>query len=796
MFDQVILQDCLKQYKEDFLVRWEDEDYKWEMLQWFKDHWDINASNFYEMFSKATEQTDNLLTSVNNFPRGMIQIYSEQEPETVRNMFKNLFDESKDLYDRFDKFIADSDDICERLSPGKQHYQRPMAISVYLWLRYPEKYCIYKYSDLRNTCLHIKNDVIPKKGEKRNNISLKISLNKAFQDVLKEDSSFISMYRELLRDEKYYKDENLVTLADDFIVYIARKLETWIGTNYHSGITEEEWKLLIKDPTVFDTRSLKIMKRMLDYGGQATCTQLAEKYGEKFSYYNFGSIDLCRRIEAKTGCPLFVDENGEKNYWTILYTGRNASKEEKGVFLWKLRKELKNALEESDLSKIPLMEEDDNVEESDKKAWWLVGNPNIWSLSFLPVGETQEYTLYNENGNKRHIFKNFTEAKEGDIVIGYESTPTKQIVSLLKVAKANDGEVIVFEKTEDLINPVDLEEIKACQELKDMEFLANPNGSFFKLSSEEYQFLLDLIREKNPRQEKARQEIYKYSKEDFLQEVYMEEYDYEALKNLVLKKKNVILQGAPGVGKTFCAKRLAYSIIGTVDESRVEFIQFHQSYSYEDFVMGYKPNEEGFELRNGIFYNFCKRAANNPDQKYFFIIDEINRGNLSKIFGELLMLIEADYRKEKATLAYTGVPFSVPENLYIIGMMNTADRSLAMIDYALRRRFSFFSMEPAFDKKGFVEYQKLLNNEQFNDLVKVIKDLNTEITNDTSLGKGFVIGHSYFCRQIGNNEEDITAWLQAVIDYDIIPTLEEYWFDSLEKVESWKKRMYGVISDS
>ena len=110
--------------------------------------------------------------------------------------------------------------------------------------------------------------------------------------------------------------------------------------------------------------------------------------------------------------------------------------------------------------------------------------------------------------------------------------------------------------------------------------------------------------------------------------------------------------------------------------------------------------------RQGIFYKFCQKAANNPEKPYFFIIDEINRGNMSKIFGELLMLIEKDYRGKKLILAYSGKPFSVPKNIYIIGMMNTADRSLALIDYALRRRFSFFAMEPGFQTEGFQAYMK------------------------------------------------------------------------------------------
>ena len=281
----------------------------------------------------------------------------------------------------------------------------------------------------------------------------------------------------------------------------------------------------------------------------------------------------------------------------------------------------------------------------------------------------------------------------------------------------------------------------------------------------------------------------KYTKEDFLKDVYISKEKYDKLVTVLKRKKNIILQGAPGVGKTFLAKRLAYSIMGEKDDERVKFIQFHQNYSYEDFVMGYKPIKEGFELKYGIFYNFCQKATKNPDKDYFFIIDEINRGNLSKIFGELLMLIEADYRDEKATLAYTGSDFSVPKNLHIIGMMNIADRSLAMIDYALRRRFSFFDIEPAFDSEGFSNYQKEFSNKTFNELIEKIKKLNEAITQDQSLGKGFCIGHSYFC----NAEECTLEWMKDIVEFDIFPMLSEYWFDDESKLNEWKDILYGVF---
>lgn len=293
------------------------------------------------------------------------------------------------------------------------------------------------------------------------------------------------------------------------------------------------------------------------------------------------------------------------------------------------------------------------------------------------------------------------------------------------------------------------------------------------------------------REEESQNSVVPYTKEDFLGEVYMSEESYDTLVALLKNKKNLILQGAPGVGKTFAAKRLAYSLIGEKDDSRIEFIQFHQNYSYEDFIMGYKPQEQGFKLTNGIFYRFCMTAADHPEKDYYFIIDEINRGNMSKIFGELLMLIEKDYRGTKATLAYSSTTFAVPKNLYMIGMMNTADRSLAMIDYALRRRFSFYEMEPGFHSEGFKAYQASLQNETFNVLIEQIVELNREINADDSLGAGFRIGHSYFCGQKECTEE----WMKSVVYYDIIPMLQEYWFDDRQKVQRWENLLIGVFND-
>ena len=420
------------------------------------------------------------------------------------------------------------------------------------------------------------------------------------------------------------------------------------------------------------------------------------------------------------------------------------------------------------------------LETTTKQYWWLVASPDVWKFSDINVGETMEYTLLNENGNKRRVYQNFLDAKAGDIVIGYASTPTLQVVALGEIAKDTDDKHLYFRKTEQLLNPIDYSIIKNYEELQDMECMAGGGrGTLFKVTEDEYQVLMEIIRKDNPLT--ATNPLETYTDSDFLSEVYMSASELQRLKALLRNKKNIILQGAPGVGKTFTAERLAYTLMGVVDKHRVEMVQFHQNYSYEDFILGYKPNVNGgFELKHGVFYKFCKKALNTPDKDFFFIIDEINRGNLSKIFGELLMLIENSYRGKEIKLAYTDELFTVPKNLYIIGMMNTADRSLAMIDYALRRRFSFFEMTPGFKTEGFKNYLDTLSNEQLNRIIDGIQTLNDVISKDDSLGNGFCIGHSYFC----NQSEFSLDWLKNVIEYDIEPMLKEYWFDDIQKYES------------
>lgn len=897
MFDKFRLKEAVAEYKKRFVqTQWPDEKYKWEAVKCFQVNWDVNSDDFAQMLTKSLSQTANLLASVNYFPARMIIKFAEIAQEEVRAMFIELFDESKDVYERIDSFKQKSNILLEKYGNGAaQHYQYENTTCTYLWLRYPDKYYIYKLGEIKAVSSELESDYLFKKGAYADNIRNFLAFYNEICTELQQDDELKNLLASQVTGT-CYPDPELRTLTIDVGFFISRYYkkdqdaplgDDWWPTDYTPALSVDEWEALLNDGEVFTESSLEIMKRIMDYGGKATCTQLSIKYGESKNFYNAGSSALAKRVVQKTGCPVMPRDEDNSRWWPVLYVGKNAKKDEEGAYVWKFRDELAEAVKRIDLSQVKLYanltpsfwkishgndcinddeanafekrkvivvhkdtdakarakvtqgeafmtsmkkgdffylcrgnsirllgridsdEVEENPEKQDgwcersytviaeskdkspytgEKKWWtpndnstciqvlagekdqfddlilrpyfdlsteellkndtsgihywfLNANPKMWSMSSLPVGEVQDYTLYNDNGNKRRIFQNFLDAKAGDMVIGYESTPVKQIVAIMRISAEQDGEKIYFEKLEGLSSPIDFATLKACSELEKMEYFGMQQGSLFKLTKGEYKFILDMIREENPAPSAAKGKD-KYDKEKFLSEVYM-----------------------------------------------TEFVQFHQNYSYEDFMMGYKPVEDGFELKYGIFYRFCQKAANHPDKDYFFIIDEINRGNMSKIFGELLMLIEADYRDKKATLAYNGLGFSVPMRLHIIGMMNTADRSLAMIDYALRRRFSFFDMDPGFDSEGFKKYQDALANDTFNTLIDKIRELNREIKLDKSLGKGFCIGHSYFC----NAEECTDEWMKDVVDFDILPMLNEYWFDDTNKVQRWENLLKGVF---
>lgn len=627
---------------------WEEEEFKWRGIKTFQDNWDLDTQNLSDMIKRSLYGVSHMMVSQARFPEGMIEDFAEREPDTVRAMFKDLFDESKDIVERFHSFKQKSADLLERVGNGaKNHFQDERTIALYLWLRYPDKYYVYQYTQARNLSIALGSDHRIIKGRLDSNIREWLALYNEVTELMKQKPEVRNWETQGMTAVHYPDPEYRMLATDLAYCYTERILkeqkaeQEWEPKDYNPGITVENWVSLLANNEVYHESAKTVIERLLDYGGQATCTQLAQKYGDNANTYNVNSIAFAKKVYEKTHCKLAEREDESIRWWSILYMGKKANKEDDGVYIWKLRPELAEAL------------------------------------------------------------------------------------------KIVNGEEVPDEDTDTT----------------------------------------------------------EYTKKDFLEEVFISEAKYDEMYAVLMRKQNIILQGAPGVGKTFAAKRLAYSIMGAKNDDHIQFVQFHQNYSYEDFVEGYRPAASGFVRTDGIFKRFCIDAADAPDEKFFFIIDEINRGNLSKIFGELLMLIEKDYRGQAATLPYSGRSFTVPKNLYIIGMMNTADRSLAMIDYALRRRFSFVDMDPGFDTDGFKEYMNSKGSSTMKALVEEVKQLNVDIKE--KLGKGFCIGHSYFVF----DEPCSDALLRNIVNFDILPMLAEYWFDDEEQYEMWASRLNGVFEN-
>jgi 5-methylcytosine-specific restriction endonuclease McrBC GTP-binding regulatory subunit McrB len=291
---------------------------------------------------------------------------------------------------------------------------------------------------------------------------------------------------------------------------------------------------------------------------------------------------------------------------------------------------------------------------------------------------------------------------------------------------------------------------------------------------------------------------------DLFDEQYLENYLYlkyinnsnlekkvfEKYKELIDKKKQVIFQGAPGTGKSYLAQ-IFTDLLTNDNSEQYEVVQFHPSYSYEDFIQGYRPTESGgFELKEGLFMKICEEASkeSNKDKNFVLFVDEINRGNLSKIFGEMLYLLE--YREKNVKLTYSpNTKFSIPKNLYIIGTMNTADRSLAMVDYALRRRFGFISLKPDYKILKKLLQSNGSKNTFIDTLITNLSTVNEKIAANPSLGSGFEIGHSYFVKE---KNLDLQK-LEAIWEFEIMPLLEEYFYEDLEEVENLRKILFDNL---
>jgi 5-methylcytosine-specific restriction enzyme B len=281
---------------------------------------------------------------------------------------------------------------------------------------------------------------------------------------------------------------------------------------------------------------------------------------------------------------------------------------------------------------------------------------------------------------------------------------------------------------------------------------------------------------------------------------FVSKEEIRTILELWIRKKNLILQGPPGTGKTWLARRLGKILTGKYAQGdQLRTVQFHPNYSYEDFVRGWRPGRDGrLDIVDGIFMQIVCDALNNPDKLFVLVIEEVNRGSPAHIFGELLTLLEAGNRTPDAAmqLCYPDVDgihrtVYVPENLFVIGTMNIADRSLAIVDFAFRRRFSFVGLEPRIGEewRNWVIRNRNMNATDALQIAQKIGQLNKTICEDGRLGKSFCIGHSYVTPSHSLEDQSTREWFGQVVASEIKPLLEEYWFDDPAMAEREANRL-------
>lgn len=703
MIDYEKLKPVLEGYKAYFPKHWEDEKYKWEAVKQFQTYWNIEAENFGVMFKQATEKADNLLISKLYYPRDVMLEFIKADSEKVRQMFRDLYKQEENLAVRVDRFKNAAEEMFKKYhnGKGKNHYQNTNAISTYLWLKFPDKYYIYKYELAHNAALELGSDYNPKRNGSSESMIEGFKLYDEICEATQRDEEICSMIRNAVVEEGCWNDEQLHTATIDIAFYLSEFYSD------EKNMSKSDKQNIANVPSVNNA--------------------LADNKTDSVRYW----------IYAPGRGAVKWEECFEKNIMLLGW-------EEVGdLSTFVSKEEMKQKMKE-------VYGEENSYKNSVHATWQFVNDMKPGDVVFVKkgvygiIGRGVVESDY-EYDAERTDYNNIRHVKwthKGDWTISHQ-TPQK---TLTDITPYSDFVQQIKELFDDDVLDADEDEA--------------------------------VVRES-------------YTADDFLAEVFMDREAYDNIAAVLKIKKNIILQGAPGVDKTYAAKRLAYSVMGQKDTDRVMMVQFHQSYSYEDFIMGFRPTEKGFEIRTGPFYNFCKKAEVDSENDYFFIIDEINRGNLSKIFGELFMLIENDKRGIELQLLYKDEKFSVPENVYIIGMMNTADRSLALLDYALRRRFAFIDLKPGFSSEGFKAYKESLNNEKFNRLTDCVESLNRKIADDESLGEGFCIGHSYFCNLKPENVND--KILSGIVEYELVPLLKEYWFDEPTNIRDWTDKLRRAV---
>lgn len=569
----------------------------------------------------------------------------------------------------------------------------------------------------------------------------------------------------LTLDEKTYEQ------ISNLIEYMYKngdeiKFKKNIKLDSSPNFSVDEWLHILQDTEITNENNLRFLLSIKDFGGSATCTQLSHKYGFSMNYYSNNLSSYGQRISKKYNIGLNPD------YWTILFTGYSAPKEIDGCFVWELKPELNEALNKIECSNISLYKETDDEKDDE-----IPQQPKNQIL-YGPPGTGKTYKI-------NQIIENVIYPQLEIPSINEESNlfsllDDESFINMkwwIKIATA----FYIHNKKKHYLTHKEIVNLKFLQQ-------------WYK-KSDDYKNLETFSRSVSSELQKCSNRVgteqqYKRHKFDYFEEKDNKyKLTNEGESELKQQLKNVGIEIDNQIEQNISTQKTKKEL----SKEYYTFCTFHQSYSYEEFVEGIKPhlpqntpesnennNKLTYQHNCGVFKSICIKARKEPDKKFIIFIDEINRGNISKIFGELITLIEEDKRENinnscgmyntiEVTLPYTHEKFSVPNNLYIIGTMNTSDRSIASVDIALRRRFKFKEMMPQTDLVADFSCNFKGIFELLNKRISVLLDRDHQI------------GHSYFIKDKYENagvKELKDIWFDS-----ILPLLNEYFYGDWEKLQ-------------
>ena len=790
----------ISQYKESFAAWFPEEAYKWRAVQCFQKHWNPERADFAEMLKESLAQAGNLLDTNYSFPCKMITFFAEKEPDTVRSMFQQLLAPGADIVEQIQSFKQSADTLLAKYQfkeSMKQHYQKDRTICTYLFFAQPDRYFLYQYGKLKAFLAETGLQAACKMGDSQNVLTYQEVANRVLSCV-QQDSELLNLF-ETKRAELgslYYPDSAHHLLTDDIIYYGSQlyKSDYWPSpAEYDPEISAEQWLELFVDRTVCTAENLLILKTMQELGGEATCKQLSLQSGGTSAHYNSSMVQLARRVQEKTGCPLVQNENEDRKWWPILFVGRTALPGQPGTYSWKLRDELADALK-------LLSQKEVNDPMPFAKNTILYGPPGTgktYQTVNYAVAIIEGKSLEDVQAeNHEEVLKRYRQYRQDgriEFTTFHQSFGYEDFIEGIRPVFAEDTDENTGDISYEIADGI-FKKFCATAQPPVVDPKQNPYG--FSESPTIWKVSLASTGDNPVRDYCMKHGCIRIGWDEYGESI-TDDMDYHVGGKTVLNAFLSRMQ--PGDIILSCYTAHSIDAIGVVTgepEWHPEFDHYKRLRTVKWLVQGKNIGIEEFRLEKSLTLSTVYRlntavetiievlgrhgfsgAAPVKGTKgpYVFIIDEINRGNISKIFGELITLIEPSKRlgqgeELQAKLPYSHEAFGIPDNVYLLGTMNTADRSIALLDTALRRRFSFVEMMPDSGILDGVEVEGI-------SISGLLTTLNRRI--EVLFDREHTLGHAFFTPL---RQSPSIQTLGEIFRDKVVPLLQEYFYDDYEKI--------------